>query len=619
MLTLAQMKTRYKKAKLAYSEQDKLLMTDAQFDALEDTIRSHDATWPELRKTGVAVKKHKAAVALTSFMPSLNKVYPEDLAAWQAKNPGRMIWMDKIDGTSLQLVVVGGKPVALHTRGDGAIGKDVTHLLPHTTLPTRFGKLTAVFRLEGVMPKAVYAKKWAQEFDNARQAANGIFNRKEPHPALTDIHLVVLGVYGLTLTEGFNLAVTHGMTVVAGGVLRNEDVSKGLESRRVQSPYEVDGLVLAQTSFVLDYLENEKPKSGIVAFKINSEEDKVTATVKQIVWQVTSRGRIIPKIEIEPTRIGGVMVKHAAAHNAQMMTEKGIGPGAVVRLIRSGGVIPYIDSVVKKGKFQAPDIPYTQEGVHFVVAEASRITASRIDVLNMVKFLNTLGIEGLKEAGLTKLHNVGLALPKDFVYAWHRKALRGLVANTVGIAASVAVVKEFDRVFTKPVHLRKLLVALQVYGVGIGERKLSMIEAAGHKLSLLLSRAGLAKMELQGVRGYDDKSFALLKEGRASAVWGVDAMLASGVKFTDALPEVKAKSVGGKLAGNRISFTGYRDKEQEAAITAAGGEVVPFGGSTQILLYKEGGKASGKVEKAHSKGIGTMTYEQLMRGASRRI
>lgn len=614
MLTLTQMKSLYKKARDAYYNKDTLLMSDAKFDALEDKIKRQDPTWEGLKKTGAPVK-HKAKVTLAEFMPSLNKAYPEDIPRWLVKNPGQLIWMDKLDGTALQLVVKNGKAVNLHTRGNGEIGKDVSHLLPYVALPKSFGRESFVARIEGVMKKEVYEERWAAHFDNARQCVNGVFNRKEPHQALEDINLVVLGIYGLSIKDGLAWASKMGMSTVEHRDLfdkTSETLEAILKKRKTASPFEVDGLVIATSKFVLDYKDNEKPKSGIVSFKFNDSADMVEATVKKIIWQITGRGRIVPKIEITPTKIGGVMVKHAAAHNAQMMTEKGIGPEAIVRLVRSGGVIPYIDGVIKKGKFQAPDVPYRTEGVHFVVTKTSSATRTRIDVLNLVKFVTTMGIEGLKGAGLTKLAaDYGMTTPVSYVKAWHEGSLVETLSAVIGRAIARKVTADFTRVFNSKVSLRKLMVATQVYGVGIGDRKLEMIEKAGYNVSKILTQYGIDDLRSRGVAGYDDKSFLLLEEGLKDAQAMVKAMRAF-IKITDALPKKEALKQGLPLSGKKVAFTGYRDKVQEAMISANGGEVVPFGMSIDILLYREGGKASGKVAKAESKGIRTSTFEELL-------
>lgn len=79
--------------------------------------------------------------------------------------------------------------------------------------------------------------------------------------------------------------------------------------------------------------------------------------------------------------------------------------------------------------------------------------------------------------------------------------------------------------------------------------------------------------------------------------------------------KVRVKSTNqGPLSGTRVSWTGYRSKEEESKVEALGGEVVPFSlTKTSVLLYKAGGKASTKVDKAKAKGLKVLTFSQFMK------
>jgi DNA ligase (NAD+) len=611
MFDLTKAKAQYTKAKKAYFEGDTEIMTDAEFDILENKIRKADPDWKGLHKTGAPVK-HKEKVVLARKMPSLNKVYPEQVGSWMAKNKSNTYYaMHKLDGTSLQLVVENGKASRLHTRGDGEIGKDVSHLLPYVGSGWGFPRgLNAELRMEAVMSKRDY-KKWAHEFDNARQLVNGVFNRKQPHPALADISLVVLGVYGKTIREGLATANNWNMdTVTTVDVDGSESYAKALEvilDKAKKAVFEVDGLVIATSDFVLDYKSNDKPKSGIVAFKVNAEDEMVEATVKEIIWQVTGRGRIVPKIKIAPTPMNGVMVQYATAHNAKMMLDKKIGPGAVVKMVRSGGVIPYIVEVLKPGKIQNPTVPFELEGVHYVVTEeADDSTLDRIEILNLVKFFTTLGIEGLKAKNLTALYGV-IQEPAHYVRIWKEGKLTKTLSHVMG-ANAAKVTQSFDAVFSKPVHVRDLLPALQVYGVGIGKRKLQQIEDAGVSLACLTNDR---LVDVQDVPGFAEKTYKLLVKGKLHARIQLKLFKQLGIELDTSLPTKKAKPSTGKLVGLLVSFTGYRDKDQEAKVAAMGAEVISYGGKTTVLLYKDGGKASSKVEAARKKGIKVCTFEEL--------
>ena len=609
-MSLAEKKALYLKAKKAYYLSEPL-MPDSAFDKLEDSIIAADPDWKHLAKTGVKVKNE---VPLFEFMPSLAKAYPHQADSWLKNNPSHegYLVMDKLDGTSLQLRIEGGKAVSLLTRGDGENGKDVTHLLKSTTLPKSGATLkNATVRCEALFTKKGF-KKWAEDFDNARNGVNGVFNRKTAHACLKDVHIVALGTYGSALLTSLGYAEQWGLEVVPHKVFKTLDSQKltdYLEERKRLSPYEIDGLVIAPVRFAMKYNNSDKPK-GITAFKVNSDDDAVQAEVLKIIYQVTGRRRIIPKILIKPVQIGGVVVKHATVHNGQWMIDRHVGPGAVVKLVRSGGVIPKIDDVVKKGKLQMPDITYKMEGVHFVTAKESRATSDRVDVLNIVKFMKTFGIEHVAAPTATKLQSK-LPTPLAYVKAWKEDKLRNTITSLgFGYGQAKRINDEFDRVFSQKVKVRTLMVALQVFDAGIGDRKLKAIEDHPIRLGTLLKTRKLREL-LQAVRGFSDRSIDLIESGLdkwAEAFTSFSEFLT----IDDSLPQANKKPlVKGKLTGQCVSWTGYRSKDEETAVEAAGGLVVPFGSKTTLLLFKADGKASTKVAKAEAKGVKVTAFSKL--------
>jgi DNA ligase (NAD+) len=613
-MTIANLKRNYLAAKEAYYNGTPKL-TDAAFDKLEDSIRAVEPKWEELGKTGVKVKNKKTEVALTHFMPSLSKAYPTDMVKWLDKHQGPYTVMDKLDGSSIQVEYLGGKPVKVVTRGDGTRGGDISFLIPHLNLPKVKVLKPFVLRCEALMDKLSFDKRWSKEFDNSRNAVNGLLNRRTAHPALKDVRIVVLGVFKQQLREGLAWAKLLGFDVVAFGQPKNvtaASLTALLSSRKSFGTFEVDGLVMAPSSFMVSYTNADKPK-GIVAFKFNDEENAAVVTVKKIIWQVTGRSRIVPKIEIEPTKMDGVMVTYCAAHNAQWMTERNIGPGAKVKVLRSGGVIPKIVEVVKPGKFQKPDIDYTVDGVHFVVAKATKATNSRIAILNIVKFMKTLKIDLIAGKTAASLYAVGLTSPVEFVRS-HANGNLGMKLHEAGFAGKqgVKILDEIARVFNAPILMRDLIVASQCFGVGIGDRKLQMIEAAGVALDEVFVSYDLDRiLALSDVPGFGEKTALVVKKGFPA--WAEFFKSASRtLTVVGELPK-KKKAVAGKLSGKRVSFTGYRDAEHEAYIVANGGEVVSFGSKTNVLLFKAGGKSSSKVNTAIEKGIPAMTFLLLQK------
>lgn len=623
---LTEAKRLYKKAKVAYYNDDPV-MSDAEFDKMEDQIRKLDPSWKELGATGVRTKNKKQEVELLHFMPSLEKQYPQDLPKWKERPINKTVeqWgiSAKLDGTSLQLAYRGGRPWKLITRGDGTLGKDISFFLPHLVklglVPDsiKTNQLEVVFRCEGMMVKKVFDKKWSKEalgpkegFDNPRNLVNGLFNRQDMHPALKSVQLVVLGVFGMTQPEGLKFARRNGFKVVdyvERKHLDSHELTEMLEEWRTYSIYEMDGLVVLPTDKPLVYTNADKPKWA-TAFKVNDEANAPKVEVEKVLWKKTRTKRWQPKIIIKPTRMDGVTVTNVTAHNPAWMMERGIGPGAVVKVLRSGGVIPKIVDVVKKVKFQGPPGDYEVKGRFFVVTEHDEVT----EVRALHHFMVTLGIEMLAEKTLAKLYTVGLKSAKDYVDLLNKRQILALTylekKGGLGVKMSQKIYQELQRVLGKPIALKTLMVASGCFENGVGARKLAQLEAGGLSMKDLCNGKGTDLYQrILAIKGFKDKTAKAVIDGKLAFTKWIKP-IKDYLDITTDAPAAK-KVVNGPLTGQKIAWTTYRSPEQQQIVASLGAEVQDkFGAQTTILLYREGGKASSKIEKA---GDRAMTWEMF--------
>lgn len=630
---LFSLKRQFLRATRAYYNSDKPIMSDAAFDNLEDRIKKLDPDWKQLHKTGTKVANKKTERELFKFMPSLDKKYPEQLATYYKRKAVKetLTWiqMDKLDGTSLQLRCYKRKPTHLITRGDGTLGGDVSFLLPALIAAGRIPKQIddpgeVVFRLEGIMKKRVFDKRWSRSvmgkrgFDNIRNGVNGLFNRMDSHPALSDIELVVLGVYGMSLNSGLKAAAGWGFTTVRHTFERRAPdhivQASILERRRKDSDYEMDGLVIAPASMILEYKNADKPKA-MIAFKVNDISGAADVKVLDIIWQKTRLKRWIPKILIEPTYMDGVMVEHATLHNATWMTERGIGVGAILKVLRSGGVIPKVVGVVKKAKKPSvPPGPYAVKGVHFVMTKHDKMSTIR----TIHHFMTTLGIETIALSTLGKMYEQGFdSIGKYVSLAVLARTRDGAAASAFSRAGLGQIeghkkLRELCRVLNAPVPLKKLMVASGCFDSGgVGERKLTQIEDCGLTMrSMLLLKEDVLYRKLMGMHGFKDLSANKIIEG-VNKVYPWLQKIEKHIVIDKTPPKKQQQSTrNGPLNGVNVSWTTYRDKGEEAKVETFGGTVVSFGAKTTVLLYNPDGKASTKVEKAGDKA---MTWDQFMR------
>lgn len=601
------MKKLYRKAVEAYYA-GKPIMTDAEFDKLENKIRAADPDWVGFRSPGTnRIKKHK--VRLAYLMPSLSKCYPHQIDSWVTNRKGPWIAMPKLDGSSVQAVYRGGRLQQLVTRGNGTIGQDITFLAQYTRLPQMIAtKKEFVVRCEAILAKKTWQKKYSKISENPRNLVAGILNRKldkDSTDQLQYVHFVVLGVFGLPLVKGLERAQELGFEVVHYSKLVPDalKLSAMLAKVRETYRYETDGLVVAPSGQVFAYESSEKPKWA-TAFKENLDEDEApVTTVKNVIWQISHTGRWTPKIEIEPTRLDGVTVKYATAHNFSWMYDRGIGVGAVVRIVRSGGVIPKIIAIDKPAKnLTYPSGTYERRGVHLYAKDYSDDQA----VKKLAKFLDVLEVEGVKAKTVQKLYDAGMRSLYDLVEAISDDRIlnKYLLRAISGDATRTMIASEFKK--CRKLTLKQAILASSVFREGIGERRLSLIQQHFPLANLLRWDRSGYDQHLSTVPGFGSSTINTLYKGMQKYKYHHKEW----VRLITIKDEKKGKEVTGKWSGVNATWTGYRSKDEETEWTKNGGQIVPFGNKTNVLFYREGGKPSSKLDKARDKGVQILTWAQ---------
>ncbi|TON79748.1 DNA ligase, partial [Vibrio parahaemolyticus] len=119
--------------------------------------------------------------------------------------------------------------------------------------------------------------------------------------------------------------------------------------------YDVDGVILEATDpRIKEYMgANRKFHRWQIAFKINDEAAEVE--VISVTPQTSRTGRVTPVAELVPTRISGATISRVTVHHYNMVKTNGVGPGAILQIVRSGLVIPKIEKVIKPADPQIPE------------------------------------------------------------------------------------------------------------------------------------------------------------------------------------------------------------------------------------------------------------------------
>lgn len=626
-MDLVDKKALYKKAKDSYYNEGNSTMTDAEFDALEDSIRSEQPEWVGLKKTGIKPKAErvgkKTDIKLTVPMPSLDKIQSGSeggLNRWVASLNGEHVVIGaKYDGSSMQGEWIFGKLTKLVTRGDGEIGKDVSYFIPHVDLPLKVkawaNTQSVVIRFEAVCKTKTWAKRWSEEYDSARAMASSVFNRQDVAPAMADINFIALRVLQPSMSLSVGLArlaklgfSVQSHTVVGSDLLTDEHLVKHLEKLRNVCLYETDGLAIFSDAEKL-VTTTARPKYAR-AFKVNDEANAPLTVIKAIKWQPSRHGKLVPKAIIEPIKFGGVTVKQAALHNAKWALDRGCGVGATVRVLRSGDIIPKIVAVEKKKAFALPSIEefgdYTWDETETTLVLIDSGDNSEVRARRFVNFFQKLGLEDVSGGMAKKLVEAG------YEYTWQlTKLTEKDFAALPGVKTSAKkYASQIQRVRDGEFTMTRLMMASGVFGTGAGSTRLNTLAETHPKLFQLNVKDVYSLGQIEELtsmtRGCGPAFAKVFVTGLPKFFRWLDKSSAQ-----VAAPASKKKAVSGKLSGKFYSWTGYRSKEEEAIITSLGGEVVSLCSKTNVLFFNPDGKFQEKVEKARAKGIKVIEFKEL--------
>ena len=371
-----------------YHTDDAPEISDADYDALVRENNAIEARFPHLilaespsRKVGAAPAGHLTKVAHAQPMLSLDNAFAdEDVAEFIARIRRYLSLAEdaivaltaepKIDGLSCSLRYEKGVLVLAATRGDGTTGEDVTaNVRTIDDIPERLsGDVPAIFEIRGevYMAKDAFAAlnarmldeaedpAKARQFANPRNAAAGSLRQKDPSvTAARPLRFLAHGwgeasALPADTQKGVMDAIAGWGVPVSDDLVRVEGVEptlahyRGIEARRANLPFDIDGVV-----YKVDRLDWQKRLGFVakaprwaIAHKFPAE--KAQTLLREIDIQVGRTGKLTPVARLEPVTVGGVVVTNATLHNADEIGRLNVWPGDRVILQRAGDVIPQI-------------------------------------------------------------------------------------------------------------------------------------------------------------------------------------------------------------------------------------------------------------------------------------
>ena len=681
-VTVDRLVTILKKMSEYYYTQNEPLVDDDTFDLMVDVLKERDPNNEFLFQTG-APSASRDDVELPFGMPSLNKIKPgeKSLTKYFKEYTGPYVVSDKLDGISAQLYKDVNGEIDLFSKTQTRVGKSKKHLIQYLVKQKVLDALPNDTSVRGeILISREDFKEFADKFKNPRNTMAGLVNTDKVDTRLAKkAQFVLYSVIQprMTYSEQMRKLEEWGFKTVWHRELSFKDLDttaydedpdnkysnqdeedvemdemdkyKKMENkleqilkyRRAESEFDCDGIVVADDSKTYLY-DNDSNPAYAMAFKKNIQTDMREVKVVEVMWDPSMYFVLKPVLRVEPVQISGVTITNVTAHNAAYVYDNKIGAGSIVKISRSGDVIPYIEEVIKSNKkADMPDMKYewNETKVDIYVVDPDEETLSKINIKRNLHFFRTLGVKFLSEGIMTLLYNAGYTTVLSVLVAASDRDEEPSNISGLGKRMIEKIYNEIDRVLKTPsflLTLPKIMSGSLMFGMGMGERKIKELLKSIPDLLTKYDDASQTKIKnaVLEVPGFSDISATkiadnlkkfnnFLSEIRVNTNYDLTfsqpvkatAAKAKGAKAkaTKATKATKSsKSDDGEKSNDEVDFsnekvvlTGTRDPRIVEFIEANGGKVASsVSGNTTLVIYVPTPKGkSAKLQDAENRGI----------------
>jgi len=381
---VAELRAAIEDANHRYYVLDDPSISDAEYDSLMRELEALEDAHPGLatpdsptRRIGARATGGFAEVRHAIPMLSLSNAFTDEEVAAFVRRIGQTLGLDerelvfstepKLDGLAISLRYEAGVFVQGATRGDGAMGEDVTaNLCTIRAIPLKLRgnghPRVLEVRGEVYMPRAGFEvfnerarERGERTLANPRNGAAGSLRQLDPR--VTASRPLAFYAYAVGEVQGASLPDSHSATL---GQLRRWGLpvspqvenTRGLEGvldyyrrmgeQRDSLPYEIDGVV-----YKLDRYDQQNEMGYVsraprwaLAHKFPAQEK--STVVESIEINIGRTGAATPFAVMQPVQVGGVTVTKATLHNIDQVARLDVRAGDTVIVRRAGDVIPEV-------------------------------------------------------------------------------------------------------------------------------------------------------------------------------------------------------------------------------------------------------------------------------------
>ncbi len=628
-----------------YYLEDAPEISDAEFDRmyreLEELEKAHpefhDENSPIYRVGGMALDKFQKHIH-TVPLKSLSDVFSfGELEEFLSRTAGCGDYTveKKIDGLSVALIYKDGRFVSGATRGDGAVGEDVSgNLRTIASIPMTI-PYTGYLEVRGevYMPKASFEKLNAQRekageplFANPRNAAAGSLRQLDPKvTAKRNLDILVFNLQKCdrsfeTHAQTLDFISSCGFHVLDYRVAQNkEEVEEEIEAigrERQGLSFDIDGAVVKINNLAMREKigEGTNVPKWAVAYKFPPEQKPTKLLSIEV--QVGRTGVLTPAANLVPVNLAGSTVSRATLHNIDNIREKDIRVGDTVVIQKAGDIIPEVVCSVKdeahfaRPVYEMPAVcPSCGEKVIRIEGEAKTMStnsacpAQRQRTIEHFASKDAMNIEGLGPAAVKALLDSRLISTISDLYTLEEGQLISL--ERMGKKSAENLLSSIEK--SKEAGLARLIYALGIPNVG---------EKAGKALAKVYG-------DIERLFCATREEISAIEDFGAVTAWCVVSyfshpqtrMLIEGLKKAGVKTKEEPVEKGGAFEGKTFVLTGTLPTLKRAQ---AGALIEQLGGKTSSSVSKltdyvlAGEEAGSKLTKAQSLNIPIIDEETFL-------
>tara|TARA_B100000686_G_scaffold317580_1_gene366497 strand:- start:4279 stop:6375 length:2097 start_codon:yes stop_codon:yes gene_type:complete len=651
-----------------YYNEAKPDISDSEFDALWDELKSLSPNHPQLQKVGSDPPPGSTKVEHLFPMLSLDKSNTDDevthFVSETTAQGRRFVCQPKLDGSALSLEYRRGRLVRAATRGSGTRGEDVTaNARRISNVPESLAwDGDCHIRGEVVMPLAIFHDSYSDVAPNPRNLAAGALRQKHAEAGKGRAEDLMFLAYGAEFPQGdfrhpdspeppaFEFdseSITWlqeiGIEVAGNEVVGGSDpqsttteimtvVNRWTENRD-GADWEIDGIVIKLDRLskrTLLGMTAHHPRWAL-AWKFPPEE--AISVLMDVEWQTGRTGNVTPVSKVAPVTVSGVTVESTTLHNKGEVERLGIMLGDRVRVVRRGDVIPKITEVL--GAAQDSDLndrkhadgtpfgePLPARTAVTIPTHCPRCSSELVEDGAFIRCMDLncpsrlertilywcrhLEMDGIGEKLAEQLCSTGMVTSLADLYTLSMRDIASLDRMAEKSAGNVIDELEASRSMT----LSTFLTALGMPRIG-PEIANSIATEVGSLDALLELTHGMddeSISRLVAIEGVGETVANLLLEG-LSVRMNIISSLSNELDISDEITETNS----GPLEGQTFCITGTLSrprKEIALSIKSKGGKVVSsVSGKLDYLVA--GDSAGSKLDKAERLGVMVLNETEL--------